>query len=131
MYALYISLNGFNRAARLRCGQPLKTSAPQAERQNLSNSDTVVTPGNKGYLDKLDYQTTSQPINEGSAAGGLALPPEEVEESANFLMMADSPEVGVAVFGMLRDFCQQAKQVIWALIPREKSAELGEMAAMG
>ncbi len=46
-------------------------------------------------------------------------------------MMADSPEVVVAVFGMFRDFCQQAKQAIWALIPKKKRAELWEMAAMG
>ncbi|MBD2002756.1 MULTISPECIES: hypothetical protein [Cyanophyceae] len=40
-------------------------------------------------------------------------------------MMADSSDVVVAVFGMLRHFCQQAKQAIWALIPREKGRSFG------
>ncbi|MBD1925258.1 DUF3854 domain-containing protein [Trichocoleus sp. FACHB-90] len=106
-------------------------AARQAERQNVSTSDTVVTPGNKEYLDKPDDQTTPQLINEGSASPPPALTPEEVEECANYLMIADSPEVVVAVFRMFRDFCQQAKQAIWALIPKKKRAELREMAAMG
>ena len=75
------------------------------------------------------YQTTSQPINEGGAAGGLTQ--EDVAGFVEYLMIADSPEVVVAVFGMLRDLCHQAKQAIWALIPSEKRTQLWEMAAMG
>ncbi len=100
------------------------------EQQNVSSSDTVVTPGNKEYLNNsTDYQTTSQSINEVGAAGGLTQ--EDVAGFAEYLMIADSPEVVVAVFGMLRDLCHQAKQAIWALIPSEKRTQLWEMAAMG
>ncbi|MBD1921960.1 MULTISPECIES: plasmid replication protein, CyRepA1 family [Cyanophyceae] len=113
---------------------PSQSTNRRDEPQNVSNCDTVVTAGNKEDINNSgDYQTTSQPINEGSAAGGLALTSEEIEESANFLIMADSPEVAVAVFGMLRDFCQQAKQAIWARIPVQKKEQLWnwKMAAFG
>ncbi|MBD1895918.1 plasmid replication protein, CyRepA1 family, partial [Coleofasciculus sp. FACHB-129] len=44
-------------------------AAKQAEAQNVSSCDTVVTPGNKEYLNNLpDYQTP-QTTNEGSEAG--------------------------------------------------------------
>ncbi|MBD1835680.1 hypothetical protein H6F61_24085 [Cyanobacteria bacterium FACHB-472] len=67
--------------------------------------------------------------DEVDAMGGLTQ--EDVVGFAEYLMIANCPELASAAFGMIRDLCQQALQAIWALIPKKKRAELWEMAAMG
>jgi hypothetical protein len=82
----------------------------------------------KGFQAESCNQVPMSP-NEESATGGLTQ--EDVVGFAEYLMIANCPELTTAAFGMLRDLCQQAKQAIWALIPKKKRAELWEMAAMG
>ena len=70
-----------------------------------------------------------------------ALSQEDIAGLAEFLMTADTPEVVIDVFGMIRWVCKEtkqakeaiekAKEAIWALIPREKRAQLWKMAATG
>ncbi|MEW6498646.1 MAG: hypothetical protein AB1589_40030 [Cyanobacteriota bacterium] len=58
--------------------------------------------------------------------------PIQIEtEGASFLMAAHTPELAVVVFDILRKLGQQAKPAVWALIPRDKRAELWHLAAMG
>jgi hypothetical protein len=56
---------------------------------------------------------------------------EEIQDGANLLMMADTPELVIAVFDVLRKFSQRAKQAVWALLPRDKRAELWHLTATG
>jgi hypothetical protein len=56
---------------------------------------------------------------------------EEIQDGASLLMMADTLELTLAVFNILRGFGQRAIQAIWNLIPRDKRAELWRLAGGG
>ena len=86
-------------------------------RENVSKSDTVVTLGNKEYLDNsLDYQTP-QSMNQKEAA---QFTEENIANAVSMLEICDEQETTLAVFSCLRGFCQKVKEAIWARIPSEK-----------
>ncbi|MBD1930193.1 hypothetical protein H6F74_28825 [Trichocoleus sp. FACHB-90] len=98
-------------------------------------------------VDNGSYINKQVPLSPPSNAAPVqiealpALSQEDIAELADFLMTADTPEVVMDVFGMIQWVCketkqakeviQAAKKAIWALIPREKRAQLWEMAATG
>ncbi|MBD1890487.1 plasmid replication protein, CyRepA1 family [Coleofasciculus sp. FACHB-SPT9] len=103
-------------------------AARQAEAQNVSSCDTVVTPGNKEYLkNSPDYQTP-QTINQGSAEDAPSFTAEDVRDAADMVLCCDNPEAVSAVLQVISGFCCRATQAIWALIPREKEIEFWELA---
>ncbi|MEP0857584.1 hypothetical protein [Trichocoleus sp. DQ-U1] len=55
---------------------------------------------------------------------------EEIQDGANLLMMADTSELTLAVFDILRGFGQRAIQAVWNLIPRDKRAELWRLVGL-
>jgi len=121
----------------------------EAKRQQLNQQKTepMVMEEQQFQVDNGSYINKQVPLSTNTIAPPAqiealpALSQEDIAGLAEFLMTADTPEVVVDVFGMIRWVCketkqakeaiQKAKEAIWALIPREKRAQLWKMAATG
>ncbi|MBD1903780.1 DUF3854 domain-containing protein [Trichocoleus sp. DQ-A3] len=102
----------------------------QAELQNVSSCDTVVTSGNKEYLNTDgDYQTSPQSINEGSEGSAAVRGAGEtkVETAVRVLKWVNTPGLVTAVFEKLKRFPQEMKREIWTSIPDARQKELRKM----
>nr|WP_242037506.1 plasmid replication protein, CyRepA1 family [Coleofasciculus sp. FACHB-SPT9] len=115
----------------------------EAQRQLLNQQKEFVTSpmvveemkqvrgDNGSYINKQVSMSPQSNVTPMQIETERAFTQEEIQDGANLLMMADTPELVIAVFDVLRKFSPWAKQAVWARLPRDKRAELWHLTATG
>ncbi len=92
--------------------------------QNVSSSDTVVTPNNKEV-----YSTELVTTNPDPQNGTVQAPPivdADIQDAAELLMACSCWEMAQQMFSVMQAFTRDVKQRVWALLPEWKRSELNQ-----